>query len=139
MKRLILIVMSVIILASLLAWRFHLKSQQSQMQAKGALARKNAPASVTVASAAIREIKRTYEAVGSIESPYDVKLAAQTTGRIIYLQAREGDHVTRGEVLVRIDPSLIESQIAQRSRSSSGKGTTCAGCNHYKCESFDNI
>src|SRR5207253_2677940 len=54
------------------------------------------------------------EAVGSVEAPLNVRISPKVTGRIDYLQAHEGDRVTQGEVLVRIDPSEIEAQVSQQ-------------------------
>ena len=39
------------------------------------------------------------------------------TGRIDFLQAREGDRVTQGEVLVRNDPSTVEAQVREQQAS----------------------
>ena len=79
-----------------------------------AAARKNALPNVTIVPAVMRDIVQTYEAVGTIESPFNVKLAAKITGRIDYLQAREGDAVTQGQVLARVDPSEITALVAQQ-------------------------
>ncbi len=52
-------------------------------------------------------------AVGSLESPFRVQLSPVTSGRIDYLQVREGDAVSPGQVLVRTDASDADAQIAQ--------------------------
>lgn len=74
---------------------------------------KSAPA-VTLASAEMRDISRIYKATGSVEAPHNVKIAAKVTGRIDFLQVREGDRVRKGQVLVRIDPSEIEANVQQQ-------------------------
>jgi membrane fusion protein (multidrug efflux system) len=53
------------------------------------------------------------EAVGTAVSPQTVKLSPQSSGRITYLAAREGDRVHAGDVLVRIDPSQVEGSVLQ--------------------------
>lgn len=53
----------------------------------------------------------SYAASGTIESRFNVKIAARTTGRILYLQVREGDRVTKGQLLVKIDPSDVAGQV----------------------------
>lgn len=55
----------------------------------------------------------TVEAVGTAASPQIVRLSPPASGRITYLEAREGDRVHAGEVLVRIDPSQIEGTVLQ--------------------------
>jgi HlyD family secretion protein len=70
--------------------------------------------SVEVAAASRRSIVNSIEAVGNIESPYRVSISPKSSGRIEFLEAREGDLVTPGQVLVRIDPSEVAAQVAQQ-------------------------
>jgi RND family efflux transporter MFP subunit len=58
------------------------------------------------------EIESIIETVGSLESPNKANIAPRSTGRLEFLQVREGDRVSAGQVLVRIDPSDIEGQVA---------------------------
>ena len=53
------------------------------------------------------------EAVGTAASPQTVRLSPPVSGRIVFLEAREGDAVKAGETLVRIDPSQIEGTVLQ--------------------------
>jgi RND family efflux transporter MFP subunit len=69
---------------------------------------------VTLTVAAPRVIETTLETVGSLDSPYNVKLAPKTAGRIDYLEVREGAAVKTGQVLLRIDPTEIEGQVLQQ-------------------------
>ena len=55
----------------------------------------------------------TIAAVGTAASPQTVRLSPQTAGRIVFLQAREGDRVAVGETLVRVDPAQIEGTVLQ--------------------------
>jgi len=71
------------------------------------------PSAVEAAVAGPREMVRSVEAVGTAASPQTVRLSPPSAGRIVYLQAREGDRVKAGEVLVRIDPSQLQGQILQ--------------------------
>ena len=73
--------------------------------------RVKSPAVVSVTPATVRDIVQTYETVGSIEAPNTAKIAAKVTGRIEYLEVREGAVVTEGQVLVRIDPAEVEAQV----------------------------
>src|SRR5207244_9816728 len=56
----------------------------------------------------------TYEGVGNVESPADVRIGSKVTGRLVYLQAREGDRVARGQVLARIDSSQVMAAVNQQ-------------------------
>src|SRR5947209_14251550 len=114
MKRWILVQVALVLLGWLIGWRVHEKSVQAAAQTQMRAARMKAPAVVAVAAARVRDIVPTFESVGSVEAPFNVKIAAKATGRIDSLQAREGDQVTRGQVLVRVDPSEIEAQVRQQ-------------------------
>jgi len=69
-----------------------------------------APAA-SVARAEVRDIVLAFEGVGTVESPQEVQVAAKTSGRIQWLQAREGDRVAAGQVLVRMDPAEVEAAV----------------------------
>jgi RND family efflux transporter MFP subunit len=114
MKRLIYVLVPALLLGGLIAWRIKAKKSEQAAQAQAVQARKNAAPDVTVAPAVVRDIVHVFEGVGSVEAPYNVKIASQVTGLLTYLQLREGDHVTAGEVVARIDPSSIEAQVAQQ-------------------------
>lgn len=113
MIRWILVVVLVIALGGLIGWRLHLNAQVAAKQTQERSARSKMAPVVAVAPAAVRDIVHTFEEVGSVESPFNVKIAAKVTGRIDYLQVREGDAVQAGQVLVRVDPSEIAAQVAQ--------------------------
>jgi RND family efflux transporter MFP subunit len=67
-----------------------------------------------MAPAAAQTLITALEAVGTLESPYRVEISPRTSGRIEYLEAREGDTVRPGQVLVRIDPSELQGQVLQQ-------------------------
>src|SRR5207249_2604403 len=103
-----------LILGALIGWRLHVKQIQVAAQNQQRAARSKAAPVVTVAVARLKDIVPTFETVGSVEAPLNVKIASKVTGRIDFLQVREGDRVTRGQVLARIDPSEIEAQVQQQ-------------------------
>jgi len=113
MKRWILVLVPLIVLGALIAWRVGAKRADVAAQAGMRSMRMNAPALVNLATAQVRDITHRYEATGSVEAPLSVKIAAKVTGRVEYLQVREGDRVKKGQVLVRIDPSEVEGQVQQ--------------------------
>jgi RND family efflux transporter MFP subunit len=76
-------------------------------------ARKGAAASVEVATAESRPIVQTIEAIGNVTSEFTVNLSPRISGLITTLQVREGDPVTAGQVLVRIDPNQAQAQILE--------------------------
>jgi HlyD family secretion protein len=72
-----------------------------------------APTVVSATPVSRRDVVATFEASGSIEAPFNVKLSAKSPGRIEFLQVREGDRVQAGQVLVRLDSSDIEAEVAR--------------------------
>ena len=69
---------------------------------------------VQVAVAAPGEIDSMLDTVGSVESPNKAQIAPKSTGRIESIEVREGDRVQAGTVLVRLNSSDVDAQIAQR-------------------------
>jgi HlyD family secretion protein len=114
MKRWIAVAIPVAIVLGLIGWRLEQKAGETAGQAKSRDLRKNAPVPVTTVSAARRDIVERFESIGNVESPFNVKVAPKTTGRITYLELREGDRVTQGQVLARIDTAAIEAQVRQQ-------------------------
>ncbi|MCW3096105.1 MAG: family efflux transporter subunit [Chthonomonadaceae bacterium] len=114
MKRLLYVLIPAVLLGGLIAWRFHQKTTDKQQQDKAAAARKTAAPSVNVSTATVRDIVHTFEGVGSVEAPFNVKISSKVTGLIQYLQVREGDAVRVGDVIARIDPSAVQALVAQQ-------------------------
>lgn len=114
MKRFLYVLVPILALGLMIAWRLNLKKTEAAQQTKLREARMKTPPMVSVAPAQTRDIVQTFEAVGSVEAPFNVKIAPRLTGQIDYLQAREGDRVKKGQVLVRIDPADLNSLVRQQ-------------------------
>src|SRR5579872_6424897 len=114
MRRLVYFLVPALALGVLIAWRYAQNKQQQAQQAQAAKARKNAPPIVRVVPAVERDIVHTFQGVANVGSPHDTRVGAKVTGRLDYLKDREGDRVTRGEVLARIDPSEVQAAVNQQ-------------------------
>ncbi|HZT40768.1 MAG TPA: efflux RND transporter periplasmic adaptor subunit [Chthonomonadaceae bacterium] len=114
MKRWIYVLVPLLVLGSLIVWRLQQNKQKAQAQATMQAARMHAAPEVTVATAKIQNVVQTYEGVGNVESPENVKIASKIAGPIEYLQVQTGDHVTRGQLLVQISKSDLEAQLGQQ-------------------------
>jgi HlyD family secretion protein len=68
---------------------------------------------VEVTPASYRTIVQTVTATGVIDPQTQIKISSEVSGEIVYLGVKEGDVVTQGEVLVRINPSSMEAQVDQ--------------------------
>ncbi|MHB8636135.1 MAG: efflux RND transporter periplasmic adaptor subunit [Fimbriimonadaceae bacterium] len=113
MKRWIVILVFVAAIVVLVGWRMAQKGAINKQLASSAKQRSSGPVSVSAAIAGPRSIEQTLDAVGSIQSPYNVKLSPKVSGLIDYLQVREGDRVTAGQVLIRLDPDTLTATVLQ--------------------------
>ena len=69
---------------------------------------------VAIENAARRVITETITANGKIQPEKEVKITPDVSGEIVELTVREGDQVTKGQLLLRIKPDIY---ISQRDRS----------------------
>ena len=110
MKNLLVALIAIIAVTGLVVWRIVEKTDADAALKKTQQARAHAPSNVVTATAGPQLIQRTLSLVGTLSSPNSAKLSPQTTGRIDFLQVREGDFVHAGQVLVRIDPTEIQGE-----------------------------
>lgn len=81
--------------------------------ATGTGPRNDMPIAVSVARVTPTEIPLTYTLPGSVVSDARINISSRVVGFIQQLDVREGQSVSRGELLVRIDPSDIDETIRQ--------------------------
>lgn len=60
---------------------------------------------------AIRSITETVSANGKIQPEVEVKISADVSGEIVELMVKEGDHVEKGTLLVKIRPDIYQSNL----------------------------
>lgn len=109
MKAAVWIGLGLVVLVGGVGWRMSTKQGDEAKLAGGGKGKRTQ--TVEVVNAASATIVSKLEAVGSLESPTVVELAPQSTGRITFVQVREGDAVKAGQVLVRIDPAEAQSAV----------------------------
>lgn len=68
---------------------------------------------VEVASVEVKAIDQLVSATGKIYPETEVKLSSEVSGEIIDLPVREGQQVSKGDLLVRINPDLVQSALSQ--------------------------
>lgn len=66
---------------------------------------------VAVEKAELRDIVETVSASGKIQPEMEVKISPDVSGEIIALYVKEGDKVTKGQLLVKIRPDVYESYL----------------------------
>src|SRR5215218_7319449 len=114
MKRWFIILGAALLLAVLIGWRISQTQAKAAAEKRAGAAMRNAPSLVETAVVKRRDVIKTFEAVGNVESPLSVDLSPKVTGRILSLAVREGARVSAGQVLVRIDPTEVEAEVRQR-------------------------
>ncbi len=69
--------------------------------------------SVRIDAVEHRDLVASVTANGKIEPERSVDIASDITGRIVYLPVDEGDMVRRGQLLLRIDQTQFQAQVAR--------------------------
>lgn len=102
-----------LVLIALLVWRFNVRGAAEAQVGRAQGTRSGAATQVEVAAATHRVMVQQIQAVGNVASPFKVEISPKTTGRIEFLQVREGDPVRAGQVLLGIDPSDLNGAVVQ--------------------------
>ena len=68
---------------------------------------------VAVEEVLLRDITQSVAATGKIQPEIEVMLSSEVSGEIIELPINEGDQVQKGDLLVKINPDLIQSALTQ--------------------------
>jgi HlyD family secretion protein len=61
----------------------------------------------------LRTITQKVSAIGKIRPETEVKISSEASGEIMFLGFRDGDSVNKGQLLVRIQPDIVQSQLEQ--------------------------
>jgi len=74
---------------------------------------KERPTSVTFSKVERRTITQVVSATGKIQPETQIKISPEISGEIVNLTVKEGDTVIKNMLLARINPAIIETQLAQ--------------------------
>ncbi|MCA0152724.1 efflux RND transporter periplasmic adaptor subunit [Winogradskyella vincentii] len=66
---------------------------------------------VTVKEVALKDIIETVSATGKIQPEVEVNISSEVSGEILELPFKEGQEVKKGDLLVRVNPDLIQSAV----------------------------
>jgi HlyD family secretion protein len=72
------------------------------------------PPEVTIAKATKRDITSQVTASGTVQPKVEVTISSEVPGEIVALPVNDGDHVKKGQLLVRIDTERLQLQVAQQ-------------------------
>src|SRR4030095_16513586 len=68
---------------------------------------------VTTAAAIMRDVPGFFEATGSLAGDEQTDVAPQTSGKVVALGVDIGSHVSRGQMLVKLDDSELKLRVEQ--------------------------
>ncbi|WP_299115828.1 efflux RND transporter periplasmic adaptor subunit [uncultured Winogradskyella sp.] len=68
---------------------------------------------VTVKEVVLYDIVETVSATGKIQPEVEVKISSEVSGEILELPFKEGQEVKKGDLLVRVNPDLIQSAVSR--------------------------
>jgi HlyD family secretion protein len=66
---------------------------------------------VDVKTVALVDVIETVSATGKIQPEVEVKISSEVSGEILDLPFKEGQQVEKGDLLVRVNPDLIQSAV----------------------------
>jgi HlyD family secretion protein len=66
---------------------------------------------VATEKAAVRDISETVSASGKIKPHVEVKISPEVSGEVVELPIKEGDVVKKGELLCKIRPDILKSEL----------------------------
>lgn len=109
MKSLAIILLATVALG--IGWRFW--SLSAQHEAKARDKKGKPPVPVTLAPAQVRDVPLLLRAVGRAEAPESVILKPRIDGQVVGVDFTEGQRVTAGQVLLRLDTADMQARLRQ--------------------------
>jgi len=100
-----------VLFGGVIAWRVGTVRATAAAQQQAMAGRRNRVATVAVEPASTRTLRSTVEEMANVRAPLNVALAPKVSGRIERVAAEEGQSVTAGQVLVRLDPAELRARV----------------------------
>jgi HlyD family secretion protein len=102
-----LIIGAIVVFVAVLAWRL------TQALVVKNVPNKNAIPTVSVTEVGVSTVPTTVSIIGTIAARYDMPIGVEgDAGRVAAIYVEAGDHVKRGQVLARLNVSVLEPQVA---------------------------
>jgi HlyD family secretion protein len=81
------------------------------------LGRRPPTAAVTTEKIERRDLESIVSASGKVQPKQQVNISAETMGKVVSVRVNEGERVTKGQVLLQIDPKNLETAVQNREAS----------------------
>lgn len=128
------ILLPIVLLGALIAWRLHTNAlaAKSLQSAGGGSGRSGGaggrgPASVAAVPATRRDIIHTFSTTANIESPQTVKISPRVAEQITAILVKEGDSVRQGQVLARLDNTVLTAAVRKAQAALAGSRAKLLG------------
>lgn len=114
-KGTIITIIAVIAVFVLIGWILQNNKKKNEEKTAVVAAGNSGAVAVKTETAKESNIELDFTANGTFEANQDLTLSAENSGRVTRIAVDEGDHVSRGQVVARIDDELlaVETQAAQ--------------------------
>lgn len=110
-RKLVIPVLVALLLVAAAAWK--LGKNKEKMAENAAIANQKITVfPVTVAAPLTENISQDFEAMGTFNAAHELSLASEVSGRVSSVSAKNGDRVSRGQVLARIDNEQVSIDLA---------------------------
>jgi HlyD family secretion protein len=96
---------------------------------------------VATEKATVREINETVSASGKIKPHIEVKITPEVSGEVVELPIKEGDVVKKGELLCKIRPDILKSELDRAEAANSTQKATIGNAKQMLAQSqatYDN-
>jgi HlyD family secretion protein len=101
-----LMIFAIVVFVAVLAWRLTHALGVKQIV-------KNSVPTVSVTQAGLSSVPTTVSIIGTIAARYDMPIGVEgDAGRVAAIYVEAGDHVKRGQILARLNVSVLQPQVA---------------------------
>jgi len=90
---------------------------------------------VATEKASVREINETVSASGKIKPHVEVKISPEVSGEVVELPIKEGDVVKKGELLCKIRPDILRSELDRAEAANSTQKATIGNAKQMLAQS----
>jgi multidrug efflux system membrane fusion protein len=111
--RLIIVILVLLAIAALIAWRIHSSNAAQKKEADKSLAQANRPIPVQVAAVQQRTVPVFLTALGTVTAYNTVTINSRVSGQLLQVNFREGQAVKKGQLLLQIDPRPYQAAVDQ--------------------------
>lgn len=108
MKKSIWIIV-IIALLGVTIWK--LVINKKEVDEKPYIPDENAKISVTTTKASYQNLYEEKKYIGTIIANRENKIASETQGKVIYIGVNDGDYINKGQVIARVDNTLLKLQL----------------------------